>query len=216
MTEDTKTSIKHRLISKNNSRMFLILAVAGIVFSFSAVASYTLVKRLLYQNKVIGERSKAEKTLKNNITNFDSLSNSFVEFDSAAESIIGTADKNSKIVLDALPSKYDFPALATSMEKLLTDSGLSNIAIGGLDNEAAAEQSSANPEPVEIPITLSGEGSYETVQKFIKDLERSIRPFRVITINITGSSSKMTVSVNGVTYYQPEKVLEIGSQEVAQ
>ncbi len=214
--EDAKTSIKHRLISKSNSRMFIILAAAGVVFSFSAVASYTLVKRMMYQNKVISERSKAEEQLKKDIKSADELADSFIEFDSATESVVGTADKNSKIILDALPSKYDFPALATSMEKLITESGLTNISIGGLDNEAAAEQTSTDPEPIEIPLTLSGTGNYDTAQKFIDSLHRSIRPFKISIINFSGSNSNMTVSVNGVTYYQPEKELDIKTVEVKQ
>lgn len=213
---ENKTSVKHGLISKNNTTMFVTLAVAGVVFSFAAVASYTLVRRMNYQNKVIGERANAEKQLKSNVEAANNLVESFKNFDEAAESVIGTADRNSKVVLDALPSKYDFPALATSLEKLLLGGGITNIGITGLDDEATAEQNSTSPEPIEIPFTISGTGSYANIQQLIVNLHRSIRPFKVLRFDISagGDPNSMNVTVSAVTYYQPEKNLDIPEREV--
>lgn len=211
-----KTSKKHGLISKNNTRMFVILAVAGVILSFSLVSSITLIKRMNYQAKVINERTKVQKQLKDNLSAVDSLLAAYKNFDSAAESVIGTSDSNSKIVLDALPSKYDFPALATSLENLLVNGGFSDINITGSDNEATAEQNSTTPKPIEIPFTISAKGTYANLQTLIGNLQRSIRPFKILKLDITASANadSMNFTISAVTYYQPEKNLDIPLKEV--
>lgn len=213
---DKKVSLKHNLISSSNKTMFIALAIAGAVLSFSAVGSYSLIKRMNYQSKVIGERVKAERQLKENLENVDKLVASYRSFDEAAESVIGTGDRNSKIVLDSLPSKYDFPALTTSLEKLLVGGGFTSIQITGIDDEAAAEQNSVNPQSVEIPFSISATGTYDSLQNLIVDLQRSIRPFKIqnFDISVEGGQSNLTFTIAAVTYYQPEKNLEIEQKEI--
>ena len=196
--------------------MFVILAVAGVTLSFALVSSITLIKRMNYQAKVIGARTKVEKQLKENNAAVDSLLAAYKNFDEAPESVIGTADSNSKIVLDALPSKYDFPALATSLEKLLISGGFSDIIITGSDNEATAEQNSTTPAPIEIPFTIAAKGTYTNLQMLIDSLRLSIRPFKIMRLDITASSASdsMSFAISAVTFYQPEKNLEIPLKEV--
>lgn len=211
-----KVSKEHNLIAKNNTKMLVMLAVAGAVLSFSMVASISLIKRMNYQAKVINERTKVQKQLVSNVAAVDSLIAAYKNFDQAAESVIGTNDSNSKIVLDALPSKYDYPALASSLEKLLTTGGFSDISITGSDNEATAEQNSTTPLPVEIPFTIAAKGSYTSLQTLINNLRISIRPFKISKLDITAASGSdsMSFSITATTFYQPEKNLEIPLKEV--
>lgn len=211
-----KLSKKHSLISKNNLRMFVILAIAGATLSFALASSITLVNRMNYQAMVIDARTKVQKQLKENIAAVDSLLAAYKSFDGAAESVIGTADSNTKIVLDALPSKYDFPAIATSLEKLLVSGGFSDISITGVDNEATAEQNSITPVPIEIPFTIAAKGTYANLQILINSLRLSIRPFKIIRLDITAASTgdTMNFTISAVTFYQPEKNLEIPLKEV--
>lgn len=208
-------STKHAQIEKSNTTMFIILGLAAAILSFTIVSSVYLVKRLSYQSKVINARVDAEKQLKSNASELQKLVASYQSFDSATESVIGTDDKNSKIVLDALPSKYDFPALNTSIEKIFKlTGGLKSISISGSDQEATAEQSSINPTPIEIPITIGGGGNYENIQKLINNLQLSIRPFKVLKVSLNGNQTNMTFNIDLVTYYMPAKNLEIQLKEV--
>ncbi len=100
---------------------------------------------MTYKSRVISARAAAERQLDENLNSVDTLVAAYESFNSAPESVIGTADENARIILDALPSQYDFPALATSLEKIMTLSGFSEITIGGSDEEATAEQTSPNP-----------------------------------------------------------------------
>ena len=140
---------------------------------------------------------------------------SFQQFDSSSESLIKTPDKNSKLVLDALPSKYDFPALATSLEKVLTDGGYAITGLTGTDNEATVSQDRSNePVPVDMPFSLGVIGPYDLVKNVVNDLERSIRPITVDLLEVTGTSTETRVSIQARTYYQPGRSIYYNTKEV--
>jgi len=208
-TSQFQLSSKHIQVDKNYAKMVGAIAFAAAIVIFCLVLSNTLVTQIKYQNKVIGLRDKAAKQLKTNVDTAGKLVVAYEAFDSAGESVIATNDKNSKIVLDALPSKYDFPALATSLEYLVQKSGLQMRGIVGSDNNAAAEQDSVAPKTIEIPFELTVSGDFTNAQKLVSNLEHSIRPFYISGMTINGSDSSLTVVIKGITYYQPGKKLEI-------
>lgn len=203
-----KFSNKHVQIDRTYAKIVIAVAAACSAVIFCLVVSNALIKQISYQNKAIGLKNKSADQLKKNVNNVTPLVNSYEAFDSATESVLGTPANNTKIVLDALPSKYDFPALATSLEYIISQSGMVPKTISGTDNELGAEQNNANPEPIEIPFTIEGAGSYEQAKALLKKFERSIRPFSVGELTFSGSDNNMTVAIAAKTYYQPEKKLE--------
>lgn len=210
-----EVSSKHLQIQKSNTSMFIMLGVASAVFSFTVVSTVSLIKRMSYQSRVINARVDAEKQLKSNLGAVSELVKAYENFDSAKESVIGTADKNSKIVLDALPSKYDYPAITASVEKIVKlTGGIAGFSVTGTDQEATAQQSSISPEPIQIPITISGTANYETIQKLVNNLQLSIRPIKVTKLNFSGDQKSMSFNMSLITYYMPEKNLEIPLKEI--
>ncbi len=122
---------------------------------------------------------------------------------------------NGRIVLDGLPLSYDFPALLTSVSKILTNNSIGGPAIGGSDQSSAVNSSSsANPSPAKIDLSISGSGGYHSAQTLVKDFERSIRPFDITKLSLSGSESNLAMSIGLSTYYQPAKSLMINSKEV--
>ena len=208
-------STKHVLVDKANTTVIVAAAVAAAIVVFSLFASKALIDKISYQNKVISKRNVANKQLKENIDAKDQLVVSFAAFDESPESVLGTSEKNSKIVLDALPSKYDFPALTTSIDGIITGAGMSVESITGSDQEISAEQSSVNPIPVAIPFEFGAIGTYEAAQKLLTDLQRSIRPFKIHSVDFTASEGGVvSVKVTGETFYQPAKDLGIQYKKV--
>lgn len=208
-------SSKHVLVDKANTTVIVTAAIAAAVVVFSLFASKALIDKISYQNKVISKRSSANEQLEKNLDATDQLVASYTAFNDSPESVIGTAESNSKVVLDALPSKYDFPALNTSIDGIITGAGMSVESIAGSDQEVSAEQSSINPQPVAVPFEFTAKGSYEAAQKLITDLQRSIRPFKIISIDFTASEGgAISVTVVGETYYQPAKDLGIENKKV--
>lgn len=218
---DIKLSSKRIQIDKANATVVAVVGIAAFVIVASLVFSRALLVQRSYQSKVISAQNKAKKQLKENIDNVSSLKTQYQAFADQAQNIIGGSSKgsgdhdgdNAKIVLDALPSKYDFPALATSLDKMLSSSGAKVTAITGTDDEVAQNQNSST-QTVEIPFTATVEGSYQAIQSTINLLEKSIRPFKMTTFEISGSDNDLTAAISASTYYQPAKTLNIKQQEV--
>lgn len=218
---DLKISTKRLQIDKANATVVAVVGIAAFVVVSSLIFSKALLDQRSYQSKVIAAQNKAKKQLEENIENVSSLKAQYQAFADQAQNIIGgsstgTGDRdgdNARIILDALPSKYDFPALATSLDKLLANSGVKITAITGTDDEVAQSQNNSQ-EPVEIPFTLGVSGPYPSIKNFIDLLERSIRPIKVKTVNFSGKESELTATINGITYYRPAKTLNVQQQEV--
>ncbi|MBI5357450.1 hypothetical protein HZB74_01230 [Candidatus Saccharibacteria bacterium] len=191
---------------------------------FSLVASKALLDQRAYQSKVISKKEAALKTLEANIVAADKLTSSYKEFVGATTNVLGgnpqgDADRdgdNARIILDALPSKYDFPALTTSLDKLLRDNGLTPTAINGTDDEISqtATQADGAPQPVEIPFSVEVTASNAQGKTLMGLFERSIRPFKVQKISISGNDSQLEFVINGSTYFQPEKTLNLKKEAV--
>jgi hypothetical protein len=212
---------KRALIDKANSTVVVVAAVAAFITIFSLVASKTLFSQFTYQNRVLKAKHATVARLRSDITAGQKLAGSYKAFTTTTTNAIegdanGTGERdgnNAKIVLDALPSNYDFPALATSVEKLITGTnGLKINSITGTDDEVAqsANATSSTPKAVPMPFTLEVEGSYQSIQDFVAKLEHSIRPFQVQTTKISGDQSDLTLNMTAQTFYQPAKKLTIG------
>lgn len=212
--EKSGPSVKHLQISKANLQVVIAVSIASAVLVFSVVACISLSKRMSYQNKVISLRGKANKQLESNIKATKELVNAYNAFDNASESVLGNSEKNSTIILDALPSKYDFPALAASLEYIVSNSGAKFTSITGTDDAANAQQNSVTPQPVEIPFEITASGNFASSQKLVTDLERSIRPFQITNLTLAGKDSELTTTIKALTYYQPETKLGIKEEIV--
>lgn len=221
-------SVKHLQINKANSTIMSVIAAATIVTVFCLVSSKALLSQATYQNRLISSKNATVKQLEANKSAADQLVNHYrtvFNNDSPVNLIGARNDKtataappdvdNTRIVLNALPTTYDFPALISSLSKIMSGDNMSSPTISGTDeSESASNQPSANPLPVSIKISMSGQNDYSGVQRLILDLERSTRPFDVTSLQLNGSQSFMSVGLNLNTYYQPAKTLESGTKEV--
>jgi Tfp pilus assembly protein PilO len=205
---------KRIMIGKANTMIFIVVAVTSVIAVFSMFISKNLIVKHNYQQRVIKERDKSLKKLKENVSASKSLVEAYKTFDASPESFIGTADNNSRLTLDALPSKYDFPALTASLEKILSTGGYQIESITGVDNEISAEQESPKPLPLSVPFSVTTRGGYDSIQKLVTDFEHSIRPIKIKKLEIAGSDSSVRATIDAETYYQPERKLEIQTKVV--
>lgn len=217
-------SAKRLLIDKANTRIVAYVSIAAFILVFSLVATKTLISQAGYQNRVIGKKRVAVNQLKSDISATSQLKTSYNAFVNTPQNVLGGDPNgtgpgdgnNAKIVLDALPSSYDFPGLTTSLEALLTSQNVTINNISGTDDEVAqsGNQSSANPQPVAIPFSVAVQGNYTGVQNVVKVFEESIRPIQLQTLDISGSQNQLTLNITAQTYYQPAKSLNIGKEVV--
>lgn len=218
-------STKRLAISKANAQMVAIIAIASFITVFCLVASKAVWSQTRYQARVTSAEEKANNQLKSNIQAFSSLSSSFKKFDSAPANVLGGSltgtggndGDNAKIIIDALPDKYDFPALTSSIEKILTTGSFNITSITGTDDQLSQQgnTSSPNPQPVSMPFSFTvSNANYTSVQQLITTLQSSIRPIQIDSIDLNGGSNDMTLTVNAHTYYQPGKSISITKQVV--
>ncbi len=219
-------STKRLQIDKANATMVVSIAVATFLVIFSLFASRSLLSQRSYQAKVIAKKEQARDQLKKNITASSSLVTAYQSFVGTSANVLGGNPNgqgskdgdNAKIVLDALPSQYDFPALAVSLQSLLGQSGVKIGSVSGTDDELNQQKqnidNTKDPVPVLIPFTASVDGPYASIQNLISVLEHSIRPITISTISLSGSDSDVKISITANTYYQPAKGLTIKSEVV--
>ncbi|MBL8121291.1 hypothetical protein JNM87_00890 [Candidatus Saccharibacteria bacterium] len=212
-------SAKRVLIDKANSTVVIVVSIAAFLTVFSAVATKAFISQAAYQNRLIDSKRKALTQLQNDLKAVDQLKTSYYDFTGRPQNAIGgnplgadTKDgTNAKIVLDALPSKYDFPALTTSLEYLLSTQGVKINSISGTDDEVAqgSNESSPTPEPIAMPFQLSVTGDYDRIKGVIDVFEKSIRPIQLKKIDVSGRQDNISLSIDAQTYYQPAKSLNI-------
>lgn len=211
----------------NEQSLARFISICAVITVFSLTSTKVLLSQAAYKRHIISARKDAVKALNTDLSNSDKLKSEYQNFEGTGpKNIIGGQNttnttavppdgNNSRIVLDALPSTYDFPALISSLSKIMSSNGFSSPSIGGSDQSATIKSDpSPNPQPVEIPLTLSGTNSQQNVQNIIKDLERSIRPFDITRLSLQGSDSAMSFSATATTYFQPAKTLNITDKAV--
>lgn len=198
------TDMSNKSIEKDLSRIITVLVLPTFLIAFSVVAIRYFWSLKQYNSTVIEISEDALSTAENNIESIESLKSSLFDLgqDGATE------------VLDALPSKYDYLALPTSIEKIVLQNGLTLGSFSSQDLTGTIEESTANPVPEPITFTLSAQGSYEEVQNLIDSLERSIRPIQITKLNISGEGSAIQLNLDATTYYQLSESLEITTKEV--
>jgi hypothetical protein len=223
--QSTKSlSMKRIGVDKTNARIVAITAAAAFVVVFFLVASVALFSQLTYQNRIIAAKKTAVAQLKKNLTARDSLVTSYENFAGATTNFIGgnatgsgsQDGNNAKLVLDALPSTYDFPALATSLEKIATDQGVTIQSLTGIDDEVAqtANQSTNTPVPIAMPFEIKVSGSYANIQSLVDAFDHSIRPIQVQKIDLTGDQTTLNLDVTAQTFYQPQRTLNIQTEVI--
>lgn len=217
-------STKRIAIDKANASLIVIVAVSAFIVMFSLVACKALLDQRAYQGRVIDKKELARDTLQQNIAAVDTLNVSYQEFANSEVNVLGGSSdgkgdrdgENPRIVLDALPSKYDFPALTTSIEKLLKESNFKLSNITGTDDEVAQAEnaSSDSPVPVEIPFTVEAQVPSSGAKSMVELFERSIRPFHIRKVELTQQNGQLMITLTGKTYFQPGKSLNVRSEVV--
>jgi len=247
-----RLSVKRLQIDKASSVIVISVGIAAFVTAFSLVMMKSLLAERSYQKTVTEKREKALDVLEANVAATDELKTKYYEFVNRQENIIGGSSQangdrdgdNARIILDALPSKYDFPALASSLEKILKDRNYTIKSIVGVDDEAnqnnsgqgqakgtlsqpQASQITSGSAPnqtqasvpsngaIEMPFEVGADGSYQSIVDLLGILDKSIRPMNIQSMSLKASDgNRVELSIKGKSYYQPSKTLNIPEEVV--
>ncbi len=210
----TEVISKRVAITKSNARMVAIVGAASFVTIFCLIAAKTALGQNEYNTKVIVAEQASHNQLLSDTSAYSTLQQNYQSFEADQTNIIGgqsngtgnNGGTNSKLILDALPPTYDFPALASSIEAILSQQKVDITGIGGTDNQLTEQSNTTSPNPSPVPMAFDfslSNMNYTQVGSLFTYLQQSIRPIAIDNISISGGGNNMTVSVQAHTYYQP-------------
>lgn len=219
---------KRQQIFKANRMMFLWVAMASAVIGFALVISISLMQRIIYNQKVIGEKNKTYSTLANNNKKVSQLEDQIKTINYSSDVLKKLRAKDSddpiQVVLDALPSDSNRLALGSSLQNVLLanipGSSLESMKVESTAEAGSVKKSTATTGTVEnnsldVTFTLKiNSGSEDSIREMLTRLEKSIRTFKVTNVKIEYSLDKMNVTVTAKAYYEPAKVVELTEKVV--
>ena len=214
----SKVSIKHLQIDKSQSTMLGVIAATVVIVVFSLFATKSMITTGLYQKRALHARKDVAATLKSNYTAARTLVGQYKVFAEADPNVLGGTvagsanldGSNPVIVLDSLPSIYDAPALATSLEKIMTGRGVTINSLTVTDDPSTnSDQAESQPKTKPVAFSFEGSTTFTGASQLLQDFERSIRPFDLNTLEINGSDNKLKLTVGMTTYLQPAKSLDL-------
>lgn len=223
MAKALHINTKRLKLNQINTVIVVTISVAAVVAVFAIVASKMLLSQYAYQKRVISAENTALSQFKDDAAATANLKSAYESFIDTPTNVLngspngtGVNDgNNAQIVLDALPSKYDYPALLSSLEQVLQNNPSTIlVSLSGTDQQLIQQtnQTNINPVPVVMPFSFSVTAPYADIQTLVNTLQLCIRPISIQSLNFSGSDSQLTMSVTANTYYQPEKIFNISSE----
>lgn len=215
---------KRQQIELAGRYMFIWVVAAAVAVSFCLATGQYLFSKWDYNNKILSAKYKASDTLTGNITAATELKkqvDALVANNDLASVKTNPNDSTTKSVLDALPITNDSAALATSLQKaILSRSGVTIESItvppegeeNGDDEDAEAAPVTSTPQEVVFSFVVSG--SYDKIKTLTNDLERTIRPIKVIAITMNGNDANLRATFDAITYYQPAKTVNATEETI--
>ncbi len=218
-------SVKHEIIDRTNSKMLIAVATATFMFVFSVFATRSLISQSLYHGRVIREKELALRLMKENQATIEELKTAYNAFQSEEVNILGGNPTgtgaldggNTKLVLDALPGKYDYPALSSSFEKILRDGGYDIGSIGGAEDSSlsqTSEKAIKDVKPIEVPYQFTVSSDTAGLQRLLETLERSIRPMYVDGLEIQSGETVLQAQVSVRTFFTQPKTFQVSTKVV--
>ena len=229
MPENTAVR-KRQQIESTNRTMFIWVAAAAAIVGVALVLCVSLTQRLVFNQKVIGEKIQTVSNLQhNNETVSDLRDNSRVLNTNSAllDTPRPTGAEPISVVLDALPSQANSSALGASLQKkLLTGVSVDSLTVEPVADEqsgdgstsSSSSSSSSNSSDstegqINFTFTVSSDNP-DDIKKVLRNLELSIRTIKVDYLTIEKRTSGYSLSVRGVAYYSPEVKVELGEKKV--
>ncbi len=205
---------------KNTGNMMLIwVTIASIAIGFCTVASYLLVKQIVFRFEVISKKNETVAVLNENNKIANHLINNVRKYefnDNLASSKANKDEKSLQVVLDALPAKANSLALGASLQKSLIY-GSKGVSIDSISVESVNvdDKGSSRPEMSQLDFKVTVVASdVNNLKNLITRLERSIRTIDVDNLKLERFSDKYTMTIIGHAYYLPAKTIDMTEERL--
>ena len=226
---------KRQQIAKANRLMFIWVAGTSAVVGVSLVASLFLVQKAWFNEKVLAEKADTASTLVKNNKSVEELKNQVRVLntnDALKKSMAPGEDEPVQVVLDALPAEANSSAFGASLQKkFLEANGLQLDAltvdpVAGIEsnNDSGVEDASVDAgntsdgisqNQIDFSFAVStGINNANALKKLLQRLEHSIRPIDSMNVIVEAQGDRLVLKVEGHTYYEPAKTVELKDKTV--
>ncbi len=226
---------KRQQIVNANRMMFLWVAGASVIVGFALVVSLFLGQKILFGEKVLGEKANTVSTLDKNAKAIPTLQDNIRVLDTDEGLKAVRLDDNERpiqTVLDALPADANSTALGSSLQSKLL-AGIDGLTIDtikvdpvvGVETEQSsssdvvdASSSSADTSgsnTIHFSLTVSTVATNpDALNTVLVRLEKSIRAIDVRSLSITSQSSRLILTAAGDAFYEPAKTVQLKDKVV--
>lgn len=214
---------KQSLINQTKKTVFMWVIGASALTGAAIVVMILLVQTLIYNEKVLSEKSKANRQVEESIEQAKKLKGSIRTLNANEELRMVRASEGAQAlqsVLDALPADANRLAMGASLQdKLLKDiPGVAvesvSLADTGEVEGAAEEESVIDAEAKSQPFNVSLSGSAEDLRIALERLERSIRAVDVVSLSAVTTDDRLTIQVSGTMSYLPPMQIQQTEKKV--
>lgn len=214
---------KRTQINKANRTMFLWVASVSAVFGIALVGIIFLTQMLLFNERVLQEKSKTIAILNSNNNNIADLESQIRVLDTNQALISSKAkadDQAVQVILDALPSDANSLALGASLQdKLLA--GISGLTLNSLqvdpvlgvesleNNGSVVSAAPVTNEQNNISFRFSVSGSDTALKQVLNNLESSIRTIDIGSLRIESQGLTRVLSIEARAFYEPARIVQL-------
>lgn len=224
---------KRRQIDRTGRVMFGWVAGASVLVGFALIIGGFLIQRIIFETKVLTEKTQTMSTLDHNIKTYDGLRDNVRVLNT--NSALGSAKINDKeeplrVILDALPADNNSLALGASIQNLVgrvpgaklesfqtvtSDEASSNDSSNDSSKSSNKENTTNTSSAQQIAFTMELSASNaDTLRDVLRNFEKSIRVIDIDESTIEASGSKITMSVSGHAYYLPSKTIQLNKKGI--
>ena len=215
---------KRQQIDSSRKTMFVFVAGAAFLAGIALVISIFLIQQIVFHSKVIIEKQSTIFRLDKNLESVDELKKNVrvLETNSALNSVKANSENSAlQTVLDALPDNPNADAFGASIKNKFVDTveglTLDNLSVTS-PNSQGEESEGNNSESADSSNTLSFSlevsGSADKLRELLTKFERSIRVIELKSFEIHTSEDKLSLTIQGVAYYEPAQKIHLEKKVV--
>ena len=215
---------KRQQIDSSRKTMFVFVAGAAFLAGIALVISIFLIQQIVFHSKVIIEKQSTIFRLDKNLESVDELKKNVrvLETNSALNSVKANSENSAlQTVLDALPDNPNADAFGASIKNKFVDTveglTLDNLSVTS-PNSRGEESEDNNSESADSPNTLhfslEVSGPADKLRELLTKFERSIRVIELKSFEIHTSEDKLSLTIQGVAYYEPAQNVHLEKKVV--
>ena len=220
---------KRQQISNANRTMFAWVAAVSAVVGIAIVGSILLYQKAAFNERVLSVKDKTVSTLRENNKVVPDLEDKIRQMNTnqaLKDSMGANQTQPIRVVLDALPSEANSPALGSSLQtKFLNDpalriESLSVDPVVGVESQTSsnvqdASSSSTSANEITFRFAVSVDiNNANALKELLQRLERSIRAIDITSLKVEAQSNRLLLSVEGRAFYEPAKTVQLQEKAV--